>query len=816
MPRPLAHCIARPDEDDRHFPLIEHLIAVACGCGRGDGYPEDRLAFLAGLMHDAAKTDREWQHYIRNLATVRKGPPHAPLGSALFAFWADDLIPRWATGDRAEQQRLFDLALDWTRLVYDHHGALKDLALNDAPWSEAGSEGYVEDPAVQLTRCDQGGITALVKLFFPECVADLSGFATWLNTFNQRWHRRVQVERTDLLHKLKRARQQAGADVPLAPEGLRLARIGARLIFADRSHAADWDVSHLEPAEAKRATIDLERFCAVRAIETQDEGADPDLIIARTEVRQAAVKAYCRQPDAPAYTLLLPTGYGKTLTGLRVALEACRSGRCRRIIYVAPYLSILSQAADEIRKASGLEVFVHHHLTIAELDDHNPYDVLETWQAPVLATTFNQLFRALFPRRAQQCLRIPALDQAFLLIDEPQIVDMQVWNLFLRSLAVVLGERRGQALLSTATLPPPSDGLGFYPVALAAANRVGGRAADRYRIHSPVDPWTIAETAKQARSRLASVGSVATILNTVRDAVQVYTEAAQGTTDRWFFLAAMMLPGHKAARIQLVRDRLKLGRAGGPAPTGVVCTQVLEAGVDLSFRSVLRAVPIYSSIAQAAGRANRHGEGKTPAEVVAFPFRRDDGSDSRRFVYRDETARRHTDGTLRDFPDLPEGRVAEALDEYYRRCWAENPVTACLQQFESAALGRWSEIAGLGPFSESVPEVEVFVPGSERYLIPQMRPLLDRLGVSDAADLLRRYRDPAFRRRLGFLDRKRLSAALRQFTVGVPERVAKQIAQQSTEHDWLWVLDDPSSYNDDTGLAHLLGPAEDDLSFLMI
>jgi CRISPR-associated endonuclease Cas3-HD len=162
-PPPLASCIARPGERGRCFPLIEHLVAVARGCGRPSGSPEEKLAFLAGLMHDVAKADLEWQYYIRNTATVRTRPPHSPLGSALFAFYSSDLIPRWATGDSAEQRRLSDLALDWTRVVYDHHGALKDLSGDEAPWSE----GSVVDLPEQLARCDRGGITTLVGEFFP-------------------------------------------------------------------------------------------------------------------------------------------------------------------------------------------------------------------------------------------------------------------------------------------------------------------------------------------------------------------------------------------------------------------------------------------------------------------------------------------------------------------------------------------------------------------------------------------------------------------------------------------------------------------------
>ena len=152
----------------------------------------------------------------------------------------------------------------------------------------------------------------------------------------------------------------------------------------------------------------------------------------RGRLSASALAGYLAHADASIFALLLPTGFGKTLTGLRVALEACKTERCRRIIYVAPYLSILSQAAKEIADATGQEVFVHHHLTAATLEDHQPYDPIDTWQAPILATTFNQLFCALFPARAQQCLRRPALDGAFVLIDEPQIIGKEVWNLFLR------------------------------------------------------------------------------------------------------------------------------------------------------------------------------------------------------------------------------------------------------------------------------------------------------------------------------------------------------------------------------------------------
>src|SRR5207244_3087769 len=209
--------------------------------------------------------------------------------------------------------------------------------------------------------------------------------------------------------------------------------------------------------------------CQRSAAEALKNGASPAVVAKRGELQDYAVSAYLASSAAIVYTLFLPTGYGKTLTGLRVALESLRTGRCRRIVYVAPFISILSQSAGVIRAATGQPVFVHHHLSILgdgkdgngaddrQREDHQAFDLLDTWQAPILATTFNQLFRALFPRRAQECLRIPALDAAFVFIDEPQAIEPSIWCAFLRALAVMVRERRCQVLFTTATLPPTGD-----------------------------------------------------------------------------------------------------------------------------------------------------------------------------------------------------------------------------------------------------------------------------------------------------------------------------------------------------------------------
>ena len=124
---PFNRCIARPDDEDGGKNLLlVHLyeVAVATACGFEKGSYKERIAFLAGLLHDAAKAHADWQDYI--LGNHEKGPPHAPLGAALFAYCAESLIDTWDL-NREERLILRDLALDWSRAVYDHHGTLEDL-----------------------------------------------------------------------------------------------------------------------------------------------------------------------------------------------------------------------------------------------------------------------------------------------------------------------------------------------------------------------------------------------------------------------------------------------------------------------------------------------------------------------------------------------------------------------------------------------------------------------------------------------------------------------------------------------------------------
>jgi CRISPR-associated endonuclease/helicase Cas3 len=802
---PLHDCIARPSKSGRpDLFLVDHLIVVARGCGDPEGALHSRIAFLGGLSHDAAKAAPDWQCYIRGGS--QKGPPHAATGAALFAFWAEDLISCW-TQDRREQKQLHDLALDWVRIIHRHHGALDDLAIHP-PWEDSCTR-LEHEPANVLAACDKAGLDLLVRKHFPETRVTVENFENWSNDFGRRWGHSQGTGRTAQCNQRKR-------DGDIDRLGLRMAELGALLIYADRLHAAEWEPDCATPSQACSSLLHFEAHCLKEAEQARNKGVSEALLEARQRLQSEALASYQSHDEPRVVTLLMPTGYGKTLAGLRIALEAVRTGACRRIVYVAPYISILSQAAGVLQKATGMRVVLHHQMSILSLaetglrqaressddlqcEDHQPYDLLDTWQAPIVATTFNQLFRALFPARAQECLRIPALDRAFVFIDEPQIIDAAVWSAFLRAIAVVSCQRRTQVLFCTATLPPLDEGLGGWTPAMPLV-RTFRPDVSRFLIRSNPELWNAARVAHEARCRRESRGSVAVILNTVRDAVEVYRHLKQ-SSNHWFFIASRMLPGHKERIIGQLRKLLD--QTSGTV--GVVCTQVLEAGVDLSFRSILRARPIFPSIVQAAGRANRHGEGAL-AEVVVFTYHRDDEKDSRCFVYKDKDAVRLTDLILAESPEMAEADVARWLEYYYSRCWEANPHLTSLQRFDAAARGKWTELGGQEPFQEDFSGVDVFVPGAERFLPRRYGSLLKSFGAETAMQLLGRYLDRDARREFSHKKRRILSALIRQFLVDFPKTRASEFAHPAGDAggEWPLVLDNPKLYSRSTGLAHLL------------
>ncbi len=757
---PLEECIARPDDGSHSHPLAEHLVAVAHGWGDPEGDLKERMRFLGGLLHDAGKAQSRWQAYIRERDPRRKRElrvPHAFLGSMLVCMYAHHLIGASGLKGRERSEHLVEMM--WiARDVADHHSVLGDIGLDeDPPWWYAWQSDA-------LSSSDVAGLNALVCRWVP------SDYPAWMGDA-----RRVEEFCSDLRRMWKRWAVQELA--PILREGKRDPRAMAgrcirgstgRFIAADRFHSSGLSHVRMDVATARSGLETLSELCTRKARKAESEGAG-EIAGKRGRVQETASRLYTEHPDEVFYELNVPTGLGKTLAALRVGLESVARGNTRRVVYVAPYLAILSQAARDVREATGTEVLEHHHLatnTQEQMDDLG-YLAMESWQSPIVATTFNQLFRALFPRRAQQTLRIPALERAFLIVDEPQILDHRVWNLFLTSLEAMARANSMQVLLVTATLPTTEHGLDSIPRSLSASVE----QPPRYTVGAASGVWSEEDVAWELESVASGGLRAVAILNTIADAVLVYRRL-DGDAAR-FNVHGLMCPVHKAWVLRQIWATLEQRE-----PVAVASTQVLEAGVDLSFQRMFRARPILPSVVQAAGRANRNAS-EDLARVTVFDFARGGEQPTREYIYRDRDQREVSDQVLAPGVCLTETELRSAVSDYYTEVFARNRhVTAC-QKLAEAAAGKWSELGGTEPFGAEYKRVPIFVPLDTAMLDGTGTKLVQSFGVSTPEELYGLYVDDRWLARLTFTQRKRFMGLLQNFVVQVPEKVAEAIRLES-------------------------------------
>lgn len=359
--------------------------------------------------------------------------------------------------------------------------------------------------------------------------------------------------------------------------------------------------------------------------------ADSPVNLQRAQVLQA-----CRDKarGAPGtYTLTVPTGGGKTLAGLAFALNHAVQHGKRRVVMAIPYTSIIEQTAEVYREVFaplaghlGEDIVLEHHSN-SESDDSAETArsrlACENWDAPVVVTTNVQLFESLFARKTSRCRKLHNLCDSVLVIDEAQLLPVEFLQPVVDVLRLLVQDHGVTVLLCTATQPMLTEqrrfggqGLrGYAPGEVRAVIDDEAslyRALQRVQVKLPPDlktpqPW--AETAAQ----VAQHEAVLAIVGRRADAKTLYDELRReaGAEGLWH-LSALMCPQHRSEVIAdiktaLLQRREALARGEPAAPVRVVSTQLVEAGVDLDFPVVFRALAGLDSIAQAAGRCNREG-----------------------------------------------------------------------------------------------------------------------------------------------------------------------------------------------------------------
>jgi CRISPR-associated endonuclease/helicase Cas3 len=374
----------------------------------------------------------------------------------------------------------------------------------------------------------------------------------------------------------------------------------------------------------------LERHMASKLGALRVRG-DADSVVNRT---RASVLGQCRQKallPSGVFTLTVPTGGGKTLSSLAFALTHATQHAKRRVIYAIPFTSIIEQTAEIFRDIFGDGNVVEHHSNVESdegAETQRSRLACENWDAPLIVTTNVQLFESLFARKTSRCRKLHNLVGSVIVLDEAQLLPVEFLQPILDVLGLLVRSYGVTLVLCTATQPSLTSQESFTPKhrlrGFAASeiteivDHVSGlySALKRVKVHRPQDLDQKREWAEIGND-IAGHDGVLAIVNRRKDAAELYRLLRCDHPDGLFHLSGLMCAQHRSDTIAAIKQALQAYRSGAASPVRVVSTQLVEAGVDLDFPVVYRAMAGLDSIAQAAGRCNR--EGRLPqGDVFVF------------------------------------------------------------------------------------------------------------------------------------------------------------------------------------------------------
>jgi CRISPR-associated endonuclease/helicase Cas3 len=584
-------------------------------------------ARIAGALHDFGKYSEQFQGRLRANRRIECSD-HAPI-SALVTFSA----ARRALGDLP--------ALLAAAAVRGHHGALEGIgSLHD--WARGRLEDVEDNPGDCLLRQAESILRAWDVV--GRELATIDG---------------IGVDESDLdvagvLRELRRAARSA-----MGPHSWRDYLAGL-MVFSSLVDADKHGASGVEP----RSPAPLP---GPEAILRYVEGLGGSGRMA--PIREALMRGVLGwRPEGRVIGIVSPTGSGKTLAGTLVALG--RGGT--RLIYALPYISIVEQTHGVLSGALGGDaVLKFHHMAFARPGDESRYVedqllAVESWEYPVIVTTFEALLATLFSRRNAVLRRLHSLAGSAVVLDEVQAIPVEYWGLVRGALEEASEALDMTFVLMTATMPrllkPPESGV-LRPESGPPPSRytLRFRGGDLSEGVTPEDLAGIVADGWDGRS------SIMVELNTIASAVGTFNELRRRLGDGapLSFLSTHIVPIERKSRIEGVGDALRAGK-----PLILVTTQVVEAGVDLDFDAVYRDLGPLDSVVQAAGRCNRNWR-REGGPVNLIRVRRGDRKELDFPIVYGRVTEELTLDVLegRGWPGdviVGEGEAGALLDEYYR------------------------------------------------------------------------------------------------------------------------------------------------------
>lgn len=617
---PSEYYIAHPDiEHGDHQSVYAHLQAVSQLAGQlaaKIGFVEQGK--LIGLMHDFGKYSSTFQAYMRLIIAEQTGynpdnddgstqnPTSKSLKgkidhSSAGAQWVfNTLLPHLSHLQQQDKTLIpygLAIAQALSMCIASHHSGLIDsLSENENVFA---SRIKKNDELSHLKECSKNAD--------PSLISQAQSLASYELLLQSSQSLKIMIDRFEL--------SATEHDYYL---GMFTKMLFSCLIDADRIDSADFEQPFNKPERFSKpdwssACHKIESFIAnFKPINPIDH--------IRAEISDNCFNR--AQGETGIYSLTVPTGGGKTYASLRFALHHAKKHNLDRIIYIIPFTSIIEQNANAIREVLDDEtadgwVLEHHSNLEPEQQTWRSKLACENWDKPIVLTTMVQFLESLFASGTRGARRLHQLSHAVLVFDEIQTLPIRCVHLFNNTINYLTHYCNTTAVMCTATQPLlnqlPEQIKQFGELQLPLENELTPnietlyQQLERVKINNATkkEGWNEDEITELVQQQLSAVQSCLVIVNTKAWAKKLFQALqSQGIDDtKIFHLSTGMCSAHRKQILDAVRARLSNG-----LETLCISTQLIEAGVDVDFGSVIRFVAGLDSLAQAAGRCNRNGK----------------------------------------------------------------------------------------------------------------------------------------------------------------------------------------------------------------
>lgn len=637
-------------EHSRH---VAEMCAKAC---RGIGI--ENLGYLTGLLHDSGKASEKIQEHLKG--RTKEKINHSAAGM------------RWLWERYAGKGGYYQLAAEMAaHAIGCHHSGRCDLISPQG--SMTWKERMQTDAAKQLYE-------ESIRNFFGDCCTVDEA---------DRLMDRAAVEVQRKLEKLRKAYQKEfehldeSRNNDVQTESIQFSTGFLQRFLFSALVDADWldSACYMEGKPLPVLADERQRLERWRLLEERTEKFMQSLTSCYpVDVLRSEISEQCREEGkrcAPGiYRLYVPTGGGKTYAGLRFCMQMAVRQNAEHIFYFSPYKSITTQNAQSIRNILGSDFVLEHHSDV--IFEHGDAQETERWLAstqrwqgePIICTTMVQLLNTLFAAPRQNVRRLAALSGSVLLFDEVQALPLR--QTFLLNLAVnTLVYGMGCTVVVCTATQPPLEEL-RYPLLFGRRMDLVPdyeRRFEQFRrteiLPHPIQgEENVCAMADFVQKLSEEHSSVLVILNT-KDAVNRLAEQIEPLLPKetqLFCLTTLLCPQHRADKL---KQMCRLLDSHGEERVVCISTQLIEAGVDISFSCVVRSMAGLPSVIQAAGRCNRHGSKQTsPVYLVDYKEK------GLRYLPEIDNAAQATRQLLRQLPPQTDLLSPQAIDRYYKIYYA--------------------------------------------------------------------------------------------------------------------------------------------------